>query len=254
MPSPLITRIQLCGQFAVLSGDRRLDQELPGRRARLVVAYLAARRREAVSRDRLAGDLWPDGGSAAATLTVLLSKIRAALGHDTIQGRAQLRLMVPASAVVDTEAALVGLHRAESAVALGHHRRAWAHVLTALFVSGRPFLVEYDHPWVLDERQRFELVRQRALACYAEVCLGLRGTELPGAERAARELIGFAPLSESGHRLLMRAQAAIGDTAAALRTYQHLRTLLADELGVDPDPHTQQLFQDLLAGRRGGGG
>ena len=248
VPALAITRIQLCGQFAVMAGEQRIDAVLPGAASPLSVAYLAIRRRNVVSRDQVMAGLWPDGSaSAAATLTGLLSKVRAVLGHDVIRGRGQLQLALPPTAVVNTEAALVGLHQAESAVALGQFRRAWGHVLTAQFVAERPFLAEFDEPWVLAERARFDLVRQRALACYAEVCLGMGGTELPGAERAARELIRLSPLSEGGHRLLMRANAAVGDTAAALRTYELLRSLLADELGVDPDPHTQRLFHELLS-------
>jgi SARP family transcriptional regulator, regulator of embCAB operon len=81
----------------------------------------------------------------------------------------------------------------------------------------------------------FERVYERALSCYVHACLGIGGTELPAAERAARALIATAPTSEAGYRLLMQAQAANGDTPSALRTYEQLRRILADELGVDPD-------------------
>lgn len=47
----------------------------------------------------------------------------------------------------------------------------------------------------------------------------------------------------------MQAEAASGDTAAALRTYEQLRGTLADELGVDPDPQTRNLHRQLLTGR-----
>ncbi len=256
MESRPITRIQLCGQFAVVAGDRRVDGDLPGRRGRLLVAYLAAHREQPSSRDQLIDALWPAASSpapspasAAATLTVLLSKVRAVLGHNVIAGRGTLRLAVPDDTLIDTEAALVGLHQAESAIALGQFRRAWAHVLTAQFTASRPFLADFDAPWISQERERFSLVRERALACYVQACLGIGGTELPAAERAARTLIGIAPHSETAHRLLMRSQADYGDTAAALRTYQRLRRTLADELGVDPDPQTRALYQQLLAAR-----
>jgi DNA-binding SARP family transcriptional activator len=243
-----ITRIQLCGQFAVIAEQRRVESELPGRRGRLLVAYLAAYRQQLMTRDQLIDALWPAGesGDASATLTVLLSKTRALPGHDTIRGRASLQLVLPPEALIDTEAALVGLHQAESAIALGQWRRAWGQVLSACFAASRPFLAEFEAPWIAVERDRFSLIRQRALACYIQACLGIGGTELPAAERAARTLVAEAPLAETGYRLLMQAQAANGDTAAALRTYHQLRKMLADELGVDPDPHTRALHQRLL--------
>jgi DNA-binding SARP family transcriptional activator len=245
-----ITRIQLCGQFAVLAGPTRVDTQLPGRRGRMLVAYLAAHRHRPSSRDQLIEALYPDSpATAAATLTVLLSKTRALLDHDTIQGRSNLQLCLPAPTLIDAEVALVSLHQAESALALGQFRRAWAQVLSALFIAGRPYLAEFQAPWILQERDRFALVQQHALRCYIRACLGIGSTELPAAERAARTLITLTPLSETGYRLLMQAQAAGGDTAAALHTYEQLRKVLADELGVDPDPQTRALHQQLLTAR-----
>jgi DNA-binding SARP family transcriptional activator len=248
LATPEISRIQLCGQFAIIAGGRRVDADLPGRRGRLLVAYLAAHRQQPRTREQVVGGLWPDGptDAAAATLTVLLSKTRSVLGHEAVRGRGSLQLVLPADAVVDVELATVALHEAESAVALGQWRRAWATVQTARYVTCRPFLPEFEATWVSDERHRLELAYQRALACYVEACLGIGGTELPAAERSARELVAIAPLAEDGYRLLMRTSSARGDVGAALRTYEQLRRNLADDLGTDPSPQSQALHQRLL--------
>jgi DNA-binding SARP family transcriptional activator len=89
-------------------------------------------------------------------------------------------------------------------------------------------------------------VRLRALECYAQVCLGLGGAELPGAERAGRELVDAAPFRESGHLLLMRALAARGNVAEAVAAYERLRILLRDELGVAPSEAVQGAYLCLL--------
>ena len=84
-------------------------------------------------------------------------------------------------------------------------------------------------------RLRLADVRLRALEAYPKTCLELGGAELPGTERATRELVGVAPLRESGHLLLMRASSASGNVAEALAAYERLRILLLrEELGVDP--------------------
>src|SRR5690348_5352586 len=54
----LAARIQLHGRFAVQVGGRSVEHGLPGRRARLLVAYLAAHRLSAVDRARLIELLW----------------------------------------------------------------------------------------------------------------------------------------------------------------------------------------------------
>lgn len=69
---------------------------------------------------------------------------------------------------------------------------------------------------------------------------------LPGAQRAARELIEAAPFRESGHLLLMRALAASGNVAEALAAYERLRILLRDELGTDPSEAVQDAYVRLL--------
>jgi SARP family transcriptional regulator, regulator of embCAB operon len=244
-----MVRIQLCGRFAVVVDGRSVESRLPGRRSRLLVAYLATHRAQPVERTVLLDTLWPEGSAgAASTLTVLLSKVRPLLAPAEIRGRRTLQLVLSANSVVDLEAGTTSLHSAESAVALPDWRRAWPAALTAQYVSRRRFLAEFEAPWIDEWRRQLDVIYERALACYAEACLGIGGTELPAAERAARRLVAHAPLAETGHQLLMRALAARGDAAAALAAYDQLRQLLRDELGVSPCPSTQALHAGLLRG------
>ncbi len=240
--------VQLCGPFAVELSGRRIDNLLPGRQGRLLFAYLALSRLQSVSRDTMMEALWGDArpADAGGALSALISKTRAVLGADVLRGRTELSLTLPEPAHVDVEVALSQLHSAESAVALGAWRRAWAPGLSALFVARRTFLPEAEAPWAETWRRRLTDVRIRALESYAKTCLELRGTELHGAERAARELVDVAPLRESGHLLLMRALAASGNVAEALAAYERLRILLREELGVDPGEAVQEEYVRLL--------
>jgi DNA-binding SARP family transcriptional activator len=245
-----MVRIQLCGRFAVVVDGQPTESRLPGRQGRLLVAYLATYRAQPVERTVLLEALWPDGGAGAAgTLTVLLSKVRTLLAPAEIQGRRTLQLILPADSAVDLETATTSLHSAESAVALRDWRRAWPTALAAQYASRRRFLAEFEAPWIDEWRRQLDVIYERALACYGEACLGIGGTELPAAERAARHLLAHAPLAETGHRLLMRALAARGDAAAALAAYEQLRQLLREELGVSPCPATQELHARLLRGQ-----
>jgi len=245
-----MVRIQLCGRFAVVIDGQLAESRLPGRQGRLLAAYLAAHRAQPVERAVLLDALWPDGGTGAAgTLTVLLSKSRPLLWPVEIRGRRMLHLVLPPDSAVDLETATTSLHSAESAVALRDWRRAWPAALTAQYISRRRFLAEFEAPWIDEWRRQLDVIYERALACYAEACLGIGGTELPAAERAARRLLAHAPLAETGHRLLMRALAARGDPAAALCVHDELRQLLREELGVPPSPATQALHLRLLRGQ-----
>ena len=185
-------------------------------------------------------------GNAAAALSALISKIRSAVGPERLRGRTLLTLALPEPARVDVEVAQAALHEAESAVALGDWRRAWPRVLSTLIITRRPFLPEAETPWAEAWRRRHTDVRIRGLECYAGACLELGGTELPGAERASRELVDLAPFRESGHLLLMRTLAARGNLAEALTAYEALRVLLREELGVNPGPAVQDAYARML--------
>jgi DNA-binding SARP family transcriptional activator len=48
---------------------------------------------------------------------------------------------------------------------------------------------------------------------------------------------------------MMRYYGQLGDRSGLVRQHQQLRTVLADELGIEPMPETQQLYQALLSGQ-----
>jgi SARP family transcriptional regulator, regulator of embCAB operon len=243
------TRVQLCGTFAVELGGRRIDHALPGRQGRLLFGYLAVSRLHRVSRDTLVDALWGDSPppTAGAALSVVISKVRAAVGPEVLRGRAEISLTLPEPAHIDVETAASAVHAAESAVARRDWRRAWTLALTAQFVARRRFLPETEAAWAESWRRRLTETHARALECYATACLELGGPEVPGAERGARELLDIAPLRETGHLLLMRALAARGNVAEALAAYERVRRLLRTELGVDPCRALQDVHADLLA-------
>ena len=240
-------RIQLCGRFAFVVGGREMHHEVPGRRGRLLLAYLTAERDRLTDRRNLLDALWPDGGqdSAAASLSVILSKVRPLIAPAEITGRGTLQLRLPPGTTVDTERAVAALHEAQAALARDEWHLAWGLAATALQISGRGFLAEHDDAWIQPYRIRFDLLHQRALECYAEACLRIGGTELSAAERCARRLVERAPLSEIGYRLLMEVLVERGDTTGALATYEQLRRTVRAELGVDPGPALRHLYEKL---------
>lgn len=61
-------------------------------------------------------------------------------------------------------------------------------------------------------------------------------------------LVEADPLNEAAHARLMGALAGTGRQAAALELYDTLRRRLADELGIDPGPQLQDVYQSILRG------
>lgn len=242
-------------------GGRRVEAGFPGRQGPLLLVYLAANRDRPVSRDELIEALWPGElpPRPESALSVLLSKLRSSLGPASLEGRSHLQLAMP-DAWIDLEAATLGVHRAESAVALGDWTGAAGPARVALHTANRGILPGVDAPWVDELRSRLEDIRLRALACVGTSSLQIAGTELPAAERSARSLVRLSPYREAGYKLLMEALAAEGNSAEALQVYEALRCRLREELGSAPSAELQALHQRLLgpklgaaAGRAAGG-
>ena len=241
-------RVQLCGRFAVDINGSRIEDTLPGRRGRVLFAYLVLNRGREVPRDELLMAGWGEEApiEAGNALSVLLSKLRHGLGADRLRGRTAIELLLPQTTFVDVEAALEGAHRAESAIAEERWAQAWGPAGIAYHVATRPFLTGLEAPWIDQWRRRLEEVRLRGLECFAAAGLGLGGAALAQAEERARMLTELAPYRETGHLILLEALERRGNVAEALRAYDRLRVLLREELGIAPSPTVQAVHRRLL--------
>ena len=242
------TRIQLCGRLVVRLGGQRIEDALPGANGRLLFAYLVLNRRRRMNWEELLIAVYGDDAppSYHPRLSVLLSKLRSVVGHDLLPRRAEIELRLPPNAFIDVEAALNGLHRAESHVADGEWAEAWGPAGIAYHVASRPLLQSHDRPWLDEWRRRLGDVRVRGLECLAMARLGLGGPTLPQAEQCGRQLIELAPYRETGHRILIEALEQRGNVAEALLVYDRLRVLLRDELGTAPSSALQSIHLRLL--------
>jgi DNA-binding SARP family transcriptional activator len=242
------TRIQLCGRLVVRLEGRRIEDALPGAKGQLAFAALVLNRHRRIDRDELLVAVYGEDAAPdhQPRLSVLLSKLRRVVGPEPLRGRAQIELVLPANAFVDVEAALDGLHRAESHIARGEWAEAWGPSGVAYHIASRPLLPGHDRPWLDEWRRRLDDVRVRGLECFAAARLGLGGPTLPQAADCARRLIELAPFRESGYQILMEALERSGNVAEALRVYDQLRVMLRDELGIAPGPAVQGVHRRLL--------
>ena len=102
-----------------------------------------------------------------------------------------------------------------------------------------------ERDWVVPHRADFEEVRLGLIEdrLAARILLGA-GRELIGELEA---LVVRYPVRERLWELLVTALYRAGRQADALATYQRVRTLLSDELGLDPGPRLQRLEAQILA-------
>ncbi|MFD8723533.1 BTAD domain-containing putative transcriptional regulator [Streptomyces sp. NPDC059629] len=136
------------------------------------------------------------------------------------------------------------LAQAEWARGAGDTKGAMGYLRDALGLWRGTALAGVRGEYARTQRQRLDELRLSAEAARltAELDLGTHA-------EAAAELTGLVtghPLDERFRELLMLALYRSGRQAAALATYREAQTLLADELGVDPGPSLQAMYQRVL--------
>ncbi len=247
-------RLYLTGRLTAELSARRVDERrLPGRQGRRALVYLALERARPVPIDELADAVWgtaTPSGAWEPALSAIVSKLRAALrGLDprctvtTAAGCYQLSL--PPGAWVDVEAARRALDEAEGHARAGRLRDVWGPANVAASIAARPLLGGVDAEWIARARATLRETRVRALECLAAVASA--NAEHPLAAQLAREVVELEPFRETGWQRLMRALAAAGNRAEAVRAYARCKKLLADELGVTPSPETEATLAELRA-------
>jgi DNA-binding SARP family transcriptional activator len=239
--------IQLCGRLTVERDGERVETKMPGRQGRLVLGYLVINEDRTLTRDELLTAAWgEDARPEGDVLSPVLSKLRRVIGAEHVQGRSEIRFVGGPGVTVDVNLALEALHRAEYHVEQKEWTEAWTPSHTAYHIAKRRFLLGLEAPWIDEWRRRLEDVCTRGLYLFAQAGVGLGGTALTHSERAARTMIEIAPFNEMGHRALMESLDAQGNRAEALLAYENVRTLLRDELGIDPSPALQEVYLRLL--------
>ena len=118
--------------------------------------------------------------------------------------------------------------------------------LAALDLYEGDFLPGLYGDWVLLERERlaarYRDTLSRLLTHYQNNGMLEQALEM------ARRLVASDPLQEDATRTLMRLHYRAGRRDRALTLYQALRQRLAEELEVEPEPATVELFQTIQAG------
>jgi DNA-binding SARP family transcriptional activator len=247
-------RIQIAGRVTLASTHAVADERLfYGSQARLLFVLLAVERDRPVPRDELAEVLWPDGlpRTWGAALRGVVSKVRAfvvaaglpenAVSYD---GFGAYQLHLPPDAVVDVEFARSAVATAEQMLRAGNPARAIVLAEHARAIAVRPLLPDAKGQWVDGVRDCLRDVLLWAL-CVLSDGQAQRGCHQL-AVQAAKQAIVLEPFRERTHQLLMRAHAAAGNPAEALRVFDRCRRLLADELGACPAAETSVLHLSLL--------
>lgn len=224
--------------------------ELPGIRPRTLLTALLLRPCSVVSSDRLVDVLWGEQPPAAPgnALQQVVARLRARLGP-----LAGLLRTVPAGGYSLTipdgalDAELFEYLGREARARADRDPRAAAELLDrALGLWRGTAYAELADGYAQPASVRLEELRTAALEERAALHVAMG--EYADAAAAARRLLTAEPLRERPVEVLMTALHADGRSPEALAVFREHRTLLADELGLDPSPGLRALEARILRG------
>jgi DNA-binding SARP family transcriptional activator len=234
--------IKVLGSLQLSVGQRPVV--IPPGHQRALLSSLLLAEGQPVLAGTLAGQLWGDRHPAniRGALSTYVTRLRTTLGRDVIVG-------APGGYALSVRDARVDLHQFRSLMLRARGADS-THTELALLREalelwrGRPF-AGVESGWL--ERDIVPALNEEWFTATE------RRIDLDLAYGASRELIAELsqlttryPLRESLWLRLMDALQRSGRRADALAAYQRARTVLREELGVDPGEELQQLHQDVL--------
>lgn len=230
-------------------------KNLASRKAVALLAYLAHTRRPH-PRESLADLLWDARPQtyAMGNLRVVLSSIRKQLPDFVTITRHTVSFNTDNDAWVDSVALIETVHTVQ------RHYRAEKNITAAMAAQltdavalyRGDFLAGFHIRHSLGFEEWASLTREQVHHSTLE---GLRLLVTHHAQTGnssvaiefVMKLLAIDPLQEETHRTAMRLLALSGQRAAAIKQYHTCATVLNDDLGVDPHPHTVALYERILA-------
>jgi DNA-binding SARP family transcriptional activator/TolB-like protein len=194
-----------------------------------------------LSRDKVIGLLWPerDAEHARNLLNQALHAVRKALGHDAIVSSGDLLRLGARPLTCDVLAFRAAVAAGDRARAIRLHAGP---LLDGFFLSEAPAFEE----WVDRERERLRRTWRQAAGELVDEDLA-RG-EPAQALACVQRLVADDPYDARATRRLMEALEAAGDRAGALRQARLHTDLLAQDLGMGPDPEVRAFAAQLQDG------
>jgi DNA-binding SARP family transcriptional activator/predicted ATPase len=230
-------------------------------KVRALLVYLAVEAHRPWTRATLAGLLWPDfpEQTAQSNLRNAISNLREVVGdrwreppfllvsQDTLQFNLNQDTWIDLQVFMDLVSSageLMGSH--DPRAQIGDLERALAlycgDFLEGFSIASAPF-----QEWAL---LKSEQIRQKVLeALRMLVSAYLEFGELDQALQHTRRWVELAPWDEVAHRYLMQICAHKGERSAALTQYEACCKALENELGVEPEPATVELYERIRSGQ-----
>jgi DNA-binding SARP family transcriptional activator len=243
-----VLHLELLGDFRLRSETGSLIN-ISAKKSQAMLAFLAVKPSQLVSRDKMASLLWSSTASEQArqSLRQTLSTLRKELAAISPK-----KILIEDGDFLSLDASLIYVDVAEfeSLVAVGSAEALdpATRLYDGDFLDGFELDEEKFDQWVLAERDRLHRLSLRAHTTLVEQLS--RGGAADEAIATAQRSLRIDPLQETMHRTLMRLYLQTGDTTNALQQYDACAKVLKRELAVEPDAETKALYNEVVTLRK----
>jgi DNA-binding SARP family transcriptional activator len=243
-------RFRMLGPLEVRTGEDWVS--IGAAKWRAVLASLLLRPGQVVSTDTLIDELWGDDPPARASnlVSIYVLRLRRLIGDSegqVLKTRSPGYQLLLGPDDLDAQRFGVLMSQGREALTAGDPERAAQLLADSLALwRGKALADVPPSAFVGAEAERLDELRLAVLELRIEADIACDRGSL--AIPDLRRLLSDEPLKEKLWLLLMRALDAAGRHAEALGVYEQARTVIVDELGVDPGPEMQRAFQRLLSG------
>jgi predicted ATPase/DNA-binding SARP family transcriptional activator len=229
-------------------------------KVRALLTYLVVESGRAHRREALMDMFWPDLPETAArnNLRQALASLKEALSDSQadppflLVTRTTVQFNPGSSYTIDLDefTRLLEGVQGHAHRRLASCRRCFRDLQQAAALYRGPFLSDFYladstafEEWAAGKRAWYH---QQAMRLFDQIAAGSeRRGAYSQALQAARRQLELDPWREEAHRQAMRLNLLAGDRQSALAQYEQCRRLLAEELGVEPEPDTNALYEQI---------
>jgi DNA-binding SARP family transcriptional activator len=242
-----IMRLRLLGAFLLETEDGNAVS-LSTKKTRALLAYLACKAGEPVTRTKLCGLFWEDSAPAQArdALRQALSVLRKALAPsltDPLRRHSDTVIFDPGGLHVD----VLEFQRLSESDDPADLRTA-SQLYRGPFLDGFDIQAPEFEAWMNSVHQQ---LNERAIRLLRKLLHHhISAGETDSALTVGSRLLSLDPLREGVYRSLMELHLRQGRYVDALRQYEQCAAVLRRDLGVEPDAQTRKLYLQILERRR----
>ena len=246
-------RINMLGDFMIHIGGQVIDDRISrSHKMWVLLAYLIIHRQRHISQEELIETLWPeeDNDNPANALKTLLYRTRATLASVLGEGmqlilsqRGSYSWNLHLDCTIDAEEFDHLVTKAADRTLPEGTRKTYYQDAIALYQHD--FLPKLsDQMWIAPFTTYYHYLYLDSVFAYCELLLN--DEEHAKLVDLCNQAIKIEPFEEKLYITLIKAFLALGNTTAAVSTYEKATDLLYKNLGVRPSEGLRELYQDIM--------